>query len=323
APAPATPVSFDAVLPVVPSDESWIMALKAGGVLKIDQSSVLSAVRAALASRVRLYEIPDILLDRMERFADENEEQVTAEFYEMRDLVTRRSYAEIFASIKGMDGRFVTETRKKQLLQRLDEALWPSLSGFQAALKGWQDAWMQGSANPAILMSAIASAVAVSGGAGGMMPPGMMAPPDTSTLRDAAEGVNNAINRAFRGTGVQIAAALAYDATKIREVITNPRLPALIGAPNRDQMLKMLGVAVSPTYPRLEQNLARYVLAIIQVKDVPSGKEEVQYFGYLYMLGMQIPWDEINGLAGRSNGKSVTGIGGRRVHDQFGSNSHD
>ncbi|HRC27774.1 MAG TPA: hypothetical protein PKV96_00110 [Candidatus Saccharimonas sp.] len=39
--------AFDSVLPVVQDDASWLTALKTGGVLKVDQSTVVAAVRAA------------------------------------------------------------------------------------------------------------------------------------------------------------------------------------------------------------------------------------------------------------------------------------
>lgn len=296
-------VTFDGVLPAVPDDSSWLAALRAGGVLKVEQSSVISAVRAALAHRAGLFEIPDLLVKAMEKFADDNEEQVDPEFFKLRELLTKRSYAEIFEAIEGLNGTYVTESRKRQLFERVDQKLWPAIIAFYGALRSWQEAWMQGAANPAMMMSAI---MAASGG-GAMLPPGMMAPPDTGSLRDNAAAVADAVNRVFAGTGVQIAAALAYDASRIKETLTNPRLPGMIGAANREQMLRQLGVAVSATYPRLENNLTRFVLAVMQAQDQPAGSEELQFFGALYMLGSQIPWDQLGGT-GRP-----TGIGGGGV----------
>lgn len=298
--------SFD-VLPVVPTDSSWLEALKAGGVLKVDQSTVISAIRAALAHRAGLFTIPSMLAKKMEQFADENEEQVDPEFFKIRQEMTRRSYAEIFEAVPGLDGNYVTEARKKQLFARIDEHLWPAIIGFYEQLKQWQEAWMQGVANPAMMLSTFMTA---SSGVG-VMPPGMMQPPETGALRDYADSVADAVNKVFAGTGVQIASALAYDATKIKETLANSRLPALIGVANRDQMLRQLGVAVSATYPRMEQNLTRYVLAVMQVKDQPAGNEELQYFGSLFMLGSQIPWNQLDG--GYSHSSKITGIGGGKL----------
>jgi hypothetical protein len=260
-----------------------------------------------LAHRVGLFDIPDKLVVLMERFAEENDEQVDPEFFKLRKQLTRRSYADIFAAIDGFEGSFVTEARKKQLFSRLDQHLWPALTDFYSQLKGWQEAWMQGAANPAIMMSAM---MGMMGGGAGALPPGMMQPPDTGVLRDHADAVNDAANKVFAGMGVQITAAVGYDATKIKESLENSRLPAMTGAANRDQMLRQLGVAVSATYPRLETNLTRFALAVLRVKDVPAGHEELQYFGALFMLGSQIPWDQLGAEGPRAR---PTGIGGHNA----------
>lgn len=280
------------LLPTVPTDESWLSALRAGGVLKVEQSTVISAVRAALAHRAGLYEIPDRLVGLMERFAESNAEPAPQEFFKIRQLLLRRHYGDIFEAIDGLDGNFVTQARKNILFQRTDQILWPAMLSFHAQLKGWTEAWNQGASNPAVLVGAIASMI--SGGTGAGMPPGMMAPPDTGTLRDAADAFNDDMNKVFAGTGVQIAAALAYEASRIKTMLENERLPILIGAANREQMLRQLGVEVSAAYPRLETNLTKFVLGIMKAKDVAAGQEEVHYFGALYMLGMQIPWDQLN-----------------------------
>lgn len=292
--------SFDSVLPAVQDDESWLKALKTGGVLKVDQSTVVAAVRAALAKRVGLYDVPSKLSTAMETFADESEEQVDPTFFALRKQMTRRNYAEIFAAIDGLDGTFVTEKRKAELLGRLDRLLWPAIAGFNTQLKGWQESWMQGAANPAMLM------MALMGGGAGALPPGVMQAPDTAVLRDAADAVKDAVNKVFSGTGVQIAAALAYEATEVKKSLEDPRLPALIGVANREQMLKKLGVGVPATYPRLETNLTRYVLAVMNLEDQSAGQEELGYLSALFMLGNQIDWSQL----GRNGAGNVTAIGG-------------
>ncbi len=302
----ANAVSLDNILPQVPSEESWLMALKTGGVSKVDQSTVISAIRATLAHRAGLFDIPSILVTKMESFADTNEEQVPSEFFSLRKDMTRRSYADIFEAIEGLDGSFVTEKRKKQLLDRIDNNFWQAVLDFYSQLDSWQEAWNKGAANSGAVMNAI---VSMQTGVN-TMPPGIMQPPDTGVLCDSADAVADAINKVFAGTGVQIVAALAYDATKIKETLSNPRLPAMIGAANRDQMLRQLEVTVPATYPRMEQNLTRFVLAIMQVKDQPAGNEELQFFSALYMLGSQIPWDQLGDSS--ADGGMMTGIGGNR-----------
>lgn len=312
--APAKPMSemagsglmglnYDDVLPPVPSNESWLKALQVGGVLKVDQSTVISAVHTALAHRAGLYDVPALLVTAMEKFADITEEQVDPEFFKLRKQLTRRNYPEIFEAIDGLDGNFVTDGRKKQLLGRVDENLWPAIVSFQNQLVAWQESWM-GPGTQAMMMTNILAALASGGG----VPPGIMQPPDTGVLHDYADAVADAASKVFRGTGVQIAAAMAYDAGKINETLQNPRLPAMIGAANRDMMLRQLGVAVSSAYARLETGLTRYVLSVLQVKDMSGGMEEVRFCGAIYILGTQIAWDQ---LGGASVTDSPTGLGGR------------
>ena len=52
---------FEALLPAIPTDESWLNALKTGGILKVDESSYIAAIRAALADRAGLYNVPEAL----------------------------------------------------------------------------------------------------------------------------------------------------------------------------------------------------------------------------------------------------------------------
>lgn len=283
-------LSFDTILPQVPDDESWLSALRADGTLKVAQSTVISAIRAALADRFGLYTIPKKLVAAIEDYVDVTEEQVTQDFWAIRKQLTRKSYGDLFAAIDGFDSSYVTNARKDKLLANISENLWPAIIGFNDALVNWQESWMQGAANPNMMIAAVMA----NSGNGVGLPPGIMQPPDCGVLRDAAESVNNALNRTFRGTGVQIAAALAYEAKEIKTMLENPRMPSMCGVPSRELLLKRIGVAVPATYPRMEQNLTKFVLGIMRVDQIAAGNEELQYFSTLHMLGAQIPWGDLH-----------------------------
>ncbi|MFH0957542.1 MAG: hypothetical protein V1897_02460 [Pseudomonadota bacterium] len=296
-PATATPQTISSmiptnVLPQVPGDVSWLAALKVGGVLKFSTETVIGTVSAALAAKVGLYNLPNLLVEMMEKHAESLEEPVPADFFDMQRQLTERNYAEIFAAIPGATGRYATQGRKTELLTRLENNLWPSLIEFQNLLSSWFDSWQKAFANPAMMMTALASLA----GGGGVMPQGMMQPPSTDPLRDAAENVIGCINRIFAGTGIPVAMALAYDAQQIRKALENPSLPAHVGAANREQMLRQLRVAVTSDYPRLELNLRQYALAVVELPNVTAGQTELTYITALFQLGSAIPWDKlING----------------------------
>lgn len=290
---PAT-ANFDTVLPTIPDDTSWLSSLRVGGILKIEASTVIAAVRAGLADKFGFYDVPKKLLVAMEHHIDVTEEQVGEEFYKIRRLLTKKSYGDLFEAIDGLDSSFITETRKRQLLDRLDSDFWPALFQFNEVLNNWQDSYMQGVSNPALLVNAMMAA-----STGSPMPHGVIQTPDCSIIRDAALSVNDAVNKAFRGTGKQIASALAYEANNIKQLLENSRIPTLCGVPSRDLLLKKIGVSVPAIYPRMESNLSRYVLSVFSADKVPAGNDEIQYFGSLFMLSRDIPWSELR--SGRSS----------------------
>jgi hypothetical protein len=298
-------VSLD-VLPSVPEDSSFLEMLKIGGVLKPAKTEVIAAIKAALAYMLGLYNLPEIIIAKMETFAEEQDEPAPEAYYTLRRLVVSRSYADVL-SVLGIEGSFVTESRKKAFLAKLDANLWDEIHGFYDRLSSWQDTWMKGVSNPAMALTMLAMG---SSGARGIMPPGMMQPPETDSVRSAAEEVINKINKVFSGVGVPIARALAYDATRIKAMLEQPSLPASIGATNREQMLKMLGTTVGSDYVRLENSLARFVLAVMELPNVPSGNEELVYLGAMMQLGASIPWDKIPG-GSASPGRA--GIGRSRL----------
>jgi hypothetical protein len=276
------------ILPDVPNDESLLTALRTGGVRKVEPSTVQAAVRTALANRVGLYDVPDLLVRLIENFAEQNDDPAPPEFYKIRKEITRRTYGDLFEAIEGFDASYVTDGRRNALFDRIDRFMWPAIISFQAQLCGWMDAWQKQGLNPLMLNAVMMRAA----GIGGSMPPTAQAP-DTGVLRDAALSFNDQVNKVFAGPGIQVAAALAADAIRIKETLLNPRIPPLVGAANRDQMLKMLGVDVTPQYPRMETNLVKYVVAIMNVEQVAAGEEELNYFAALFTLGTQIPWADL------------------------------
>lgn len=299
--SPMNNLSLDAslgILPSVPDDASVLAQLKANANLKVNQAIVILAVRAALAERCGYFQIPNMLVDRMESYAESLEEPVSEDFYKLRRLITQRNYAEIYEAIPGMDGNFVSQKRRDTFLRRIDALLWPALISFQNQLKAWGESWQEGMMNPTTTM-----ALLLGGANKQSLPAGMMQPPPTDSLRDAADSVNIQINKVFAGVGVPVAMALGYDSLKIKEVLENPALPTQVGAANRDQMLRMLDVVITPDYARLEENLVRYLLAIVRYPTV-APDAELGFLTAMTMLGGQIPWAKLTApmpAARRSN----------------------
>jgi hypothetical protein len=272
------------ILPNLPDETSFIEMLKVGGDLKVGKTEVLSAVKAALAKQVGLYELPGALLKKMEEFSEEQEEPCGKEFFEVQKLLTEKKYGDILAVI-GVTGSFISEGRKNAFLAKLDEYLWESLKSFHLQLNAWQKTWMEGAANPAIMMMALAKP-------GGALPPGIADPPDVSPVRVSGEEVINKINKVFAGPGIPVARAMAYDATRILGIIENPKILTQTGYTTKDQMLKGLGVAVGSEIVRMEQNITRYTLAIMSLPEV-AADDELMYLTAMLRLDGAIPWDKL------------------------------
>lgn len=288
-------LSFDSVLPTVPDDTSFLESLKIGGVPKVGNIEIISGVKAALANKLHLFDLPDVIKKKMETYAEDQQEPVGEEFFKLQKLVASRNYADVLSALN-VPGNFMNEARKNKFLSKLDELLWDALHGFNTQLMAWQQSWMQGAANPAAMMTFLVMGQA--GKSGAVMPPGMMTPPETSGLHDEAEAVINSINKVFGGLGIPVAKALAYDAIRIKEVIENPALPAALGATNREQMIKMLGIGVGADIVRLERNVTRFALSITEFNKITVPNEEYAYLGAMLQLGAAIPWEKLNGKAG-------------------------
>lgn len=299
--APTTVVSMESILPSLPSDDNWLSVLKTGGVLKVDQATYVAAVRAALAERTQIYKVPQKLSEALEQYALETDEPVSPEFYKLFKQLTRRNYADLFAAIDSVDGNFVSEKRKKVLIERINTHLWPAIAESFRQLDAWSKAW-GGGFN---LGLTIANHL---GGGNMMLPPGVNQVPDVSPLRDAGDDIRNALNKALAGTGSVVASAMAYDYQQIKAILQDSSLPAKVGAANREQMYKKLGLSISTSMIRSEANIVRYIMSFVNADNI-TADAEVGYYSALYTLGAQIGWKTL-GITTDVDDSGLTTLGG-------------
>lgn len=300
--------AFD-ILPTIKGDESLTTAIKTGGILKVKQPlTVLLANRAGVADRYGLFDVPNKLVELMDRHAEAISEPCGKDFYEMMELVRQRRYAEVLSAF-GISAKVVTNTRKNDLLKRVKSILWPSLYNFHRVLLQWKKSWLADMGENQMLAFVVALSQRTDGEA---MPEDMATPPDTGTLYDAAEDVNDGINNVFSGMRLPVAAALAQEATEIKKFLDKEALPASIGAGNKDEMLKLLGISASASDIRLEQSLAQYSLSILNLPDWRGQKNEYKFLAALLQLGQQIKWDELLGGRPMAGGPAPRPAEGRR-----------
>ena len=259
---------------------------------------------AGLADQFGLFEVPEKLVDLMLQRADELSEPCGKEFYSLLKLVRRKRYAEVLEAMD-IEAAFVTKRRKTDLIHRVKMVLWVALRDFHRAMRDWKKAWLADMGENQMLAMAVALSQRTDGTA---MPEGLVTPPDTGMLYDAAEAVNDAINTLFSGMRLPVAVAMATEAKKIKELLDNKDLPQAIGATTRDEMLRILGVAATANDVRLEQSLARFTLAILLLPNCKDEPNEYKFLSQLFQLGQQIKWDEL--LSGRNDGSSGARQGG-------------
>lgn len=289
----APTLSLD-MLPSPKPDESFITALKVGGVSKVGQTDLEAGVKAALASRVDFFKIPKKILEAMEKHAVVTEEPYGDSYYEVAKMLTKRDYAEIFSAL-GVPASAVPQAKRNQFLAQIDKILWPAISSFNAQVAAWFDAWMKANGNPATMMQGFNAALAAASGQPiGPIATMAMIMPDTEPLRIAADEVVDTINKAYAGVGIPAARALAYEATQIKEILGKPEVMGLVGATTRELMLKELGIDVSANFVSMEYSVVKYVLGVSKLSEQPKGSQQEQtYLQNLFQLGAAIPWEKL------------------------------
>ncbi|MCR5572394.1 MAG: hypothetical protein K6F57_01300, partial [Candidatus Saccharibacteria bacterium] len=214
--AAATPImssDYNMILPSPSTDESFLKALRAGGVLKVDDSSYEAALRVFLADRCGLYAVPDKLSTAMLNYADGSDAPVSSTFFALIDSITRRNYGDLFSAIPGLTGAFVSKKRRDEFVHRISSEMCPAIREAYVVLDAWYKSMLAASSNPAALVQAISGVMSGAGvGLGASLPP-------TDAVHDAADTLKDAINHVFRGTAAPVGAAMAKDAMEIASVL--------------------------------------------------------------------------------------------------------
>ncbi len=291
-------ISIDpsSILPQPMDDSAWLSALKSGGVLKVNESSYISAIRAAYADKCGLFKVPALLRDEMEIFAEDNDEPVGEEYFKIQKMLTRHDYGEIFSAIDGLDGSFVSQKKKDKFLKKTHDVMWPAIRTAFEALDAWYESLSKVYSNPSMMMAMFAgmSSGAPIVNAAAQIPP-------TDPVRDASDNLKDAINHVFGGFGVPVATALCYDARQIGKILENPGLPAMVGAANREMMLKQLDINVNSLYARQEQNMVRFVLGFVKLDEMTTAGDDSRYLTALWQIGNQLGFKSISSYSGASS----------------------
>lgn len=281
------PVATTSVLlPELPDKKSFVEALTVGGVLTVEPVDVIAAVRAAMATSVGVFEVPDKLRSAMLAFSQENRVPCGLEFLKLNQFIAKRDYSVLLQAM-GIGEYYISSDLRHQFMDNFANFMWPAITNFRDVLVKWNQTWMDKAAGPAAMLAIVASA-----GGKNLLPPDLTSPPDTSVVRDAATAAIEEFNRVFAGEGALTVRSMAYEAEQIREMLLDSNIVAATGNINNEQMLRTLGVNITPDVRRLELNLAQYALTILYLEKVPTEKE-LNYLGAVLQLSEAISWDKV------------------------------
>ena len=278
-------------LPKFEEGDALLDALKVGGRLKHNASTVAGLVRVSVAENFGLLDLDKKIAAAMEEYADQMVESVPDVYWEVDEILQKSAWSDLLRAMK-VRASFVSPKRQNELMRRVNQVLWPSLNDFQTALSAWREEW-RGSREE-MLFAAVAQNNPMFGG----MPD--FTPPDPMMVRSALEGLNEKVNRVLSGVMVPVAKGMTAKANRMLEILHTDNLHLAMGAPNQEEMFRRLSVGVSIREIEMEKIMARFVLAALELKKVPSGgQEEIRYMWRLHDLGRRIDW---NVLSGKSTG---------------------
>ncbi len=269
------------LLPLVPNDDAWLQALQSQGVFTVTDSILNSGTRAFIAAGYGLFSVPGQLKVAMYRHTTALKEPVGQVFVEVDSILTARKGGAILNLVPGYKKAYASQQNRKIFLKAMETKALPALLAFNSSLSAWMTSL---NSSPGVMLNILSANF---GGQGGVLQL-----PDTGPVRSAGEAVAVNFNQAFSGFGAVCATAMAVEAAEIVKILGDSRLPGLVGAGNKEQMLHQLGLEVTSDVTRLEKGLVRLVLSIKELPKI-SPADEFRYLNALHMLCSQIPWDKI------------------------------
>jgi hypothetical protein len=278
-------------------DASFMAALVVGTNLNggITAEDAVSAVRVGMADATGLFDVPDRMVESIEAYCESMDTPAGDGVYKLVNTINTRKYAEVLAPMGLTGTTVVTAARRKTFVERLRTTLWPALRSFQAAIKGWTDAWTAQASNPAMLNQIMLTAV--TGGGLGALLPQINATPDVAPLRDAHKELVRGVNKLFLGLyRVPVARALAFDAMRIISQIKDPAIAAAAGKTNPEEFVRALNIGVTEHALRTERTLAQYTLNALRMDSIADAQLPA-FAAQLALMGASVDWDTLGTAA--------------------------
>lgn len=329
APATGTPTDADSgaafqVLPKLLTEQLLVDALKTGGVAKVGAAHVEALVRVYGAEMTGVFGIPRLLEELItQRFKDLNE-PASQGLRRLRKQIRRQRHSTLLADLlkNDDDASAVTREEQEELLSNAYTILIPKLAEFAKLLLAWeQRASDTGSLTASALANVLASPTNTARARLAARKTNNL---NTTLIKNAIGDVNDAVNKTFRGLGIEAAVALYDEARFCTSLITNNDVLALVGKTTHEEVKAALRIEVSNASQQLEFELAQFVVAIMNYPKTASPEYEVGYLCEMLPLAENIPWDTLPKTRSRSGfgASPYSGNGGNNAMDPGGVGSN-
>jgi hypothetical protein len=281
--AAALPAAAAPLLAQVPADGALLRLFREDTTLQVTPEDLASAARLSLAQRWGIEALEERVAARIEAWALEQEKPCPPLFYELEREIARSRHAGVLAAMD-LPGTFVTEARQRALLSRLLD-LWRGLQAFDQALTEWNGQWTARARHPHNFLQSLAQVI---------HQPQALAQaqadaPDAGPVLDAHQRLLRTLHRVYAGAGVVVARSLGEQLTRWTRLLQDPRLQPAIGAQDRDDMLRRLGVQIPAEAPRSEEAAIQYLLSAAGLADVPADRLPATLLA-LHELSARVPW---------------------------------
>lgn len=299
APAPVVPPTVRAaeiMLVSAPGDDDLLKALKLGGRPEFEPVNVAAVVRAAVARRNGVYDLPERLVDAIRGESRKQRKPNPPILIQVRrELAKRSNVAAIFADLfpeesKGGGTAYVSDKDKTETLKALD-GIWPALIAFQNRLRAFRMEAMTAAMTAGM-------ATQMGGGMGfaamGLDPSMLMGVNlDTSSYVDDVEGIIDALNGVFMDQGLYASRVLAEEGSRLTGILKMDGLVAAVGCTNYEDMLRELKIGVTADVIRGQTDLATWLINVVTLQEKDSASLPGVLLA-LCMLGDRIPWEKLS-----------------------------
>ncbi len=278
--------STSTVLAPIPKDSDWLEGLRQQGILQFSTQTYMAGIKALLAANLGTFTAITRLKDLVSEYALTNGLAAPNLYYDLQNILARREFGPIFAALEenrvGNVPIYASIDDVNDLGIRMQNILVPEILEAVEALSAWHEELTKLKKTDFFVQQTMTSIQDMTADSY----------PNTAKLYDAGKQLRLKINQTFASNGIQKALAIQGEYESFMRILNNPELPASVGAVDRDNVMKMLGLDAKAAIVRAAPYIAQFVLNMVEVENLAK-PSELRFFIDLHRLTMQIDWSTL------------------------------